>query len=60
MFELLVNKKQTLKNNNIDFFRTYLKDLANEFKCKGFIITEQSATHFAYIDDDQIVLCEIG
>jgi hypothetical protein len=60
MFELLVNKKQTLKNGNIDFLKGYLKDLAKEFTAKGFIILEQSTTHFAYMDDDQIVLCEIA
>lgn len=60
MFELLINKTKLYKSDNINFLKGYLKDLRKELSDRGVMILEQSDTHFAYKDNDFIMLCEIA
>lgn len=60
MFKLLLNRKPFLQEDSIDSLKNLLKEIAISLSNKGIQLMEQSDTHIAYMDDDEVLMYEIA
>lgn len=60
MFKLLLNRKPFLQEDSIDSLKNLLKEIAISLSNKGVQLLEQSDTHIAFMDDDEILMYEIA